>query len=107
MGASVYLHDPAGRGDSYDWDYTYNLSNMQREALDGSQLHQGEPPADLYIARLRIMIDEFEADPPRFRKFNPENGWGDFDSFLEAAKKTLAWVDASPDETLITATYWL
>jgi hypothetical protein len=47
-------------------------------------LDEMEGPAG--AAFLDRIIKGLEADPERFRAMNPENGWGDYDSFL----KTLA-----------------
>lgn len=43
---------------------------------------------------LRVIVTGLEADPERFRKMNPENGWGDYDGLLVVLREML---DAVPE----------
>lgn len=65
-GAFGLTHYPTGTGDRLSW----------WRHLDGMSGPEGASFLDKIIRGL-------EADPDRFRAKNPENGWGDFDSFLK------------------------
>lgn len=63
------------------WNITYNLRAMFAEGglairdWHGLRADQVEPA-------VRDAIRQMRQDPPRFRRHNPPNGWGDYDSCL-------------------------
>ena len=67
------------------WNYTHNTSRMvyailrRRETWWGRLNGMTGLEAQAYLGRI---IDSLAADPDKFRAMNPENGWGDYDSFL-------------------------
>lgn len=80
------LYDDRGHCEG-DWDYTHNCNRMANEVLaddsetwwrrlNGMKGHDG-------AAFLTRIITGLEAEPDRFRAMNPENGWGDYDTFLK------------------------
>ena len=71
-----------------DWNYTHSCNAMADLALDPAyapqavwwrQLDGMDGPSSASF--LDQILDAFNADPIRFRALNPDNGWGDFDSF--------------------------
>lgn len=89
-----------------DWNYTHNCNGMANavlyegydESLSTAEevlgIGHGRPSSTWWrdlngmsgpdgAAFLDRIIRGLEADPERFRAMNPENGWGDFDSFLK------------------------
>lgn len=48
---------------------------------------------------LKQIVDAFWADRTRFRAMNPENGWGDFDSFCDVLEEMRAASEKFPSGT--------
>lgn len=98
MSLDVYLEDLRPT-EVYSNNITHNLGRMAREAGLYEPLWR---PEEIHINRAGDLVSVLEegltklkADPDRFRKFNPENGWGDYEglvrfveSYLEACKET-------------------
>jgi hypothetical protein len=101
MGFWAYLHDDRGH-EEFCENYTHNCNGMANIALDSSyeQMPVGTEvlmPPDGHKSwwqqldglsgcegaeLLSRIITTMEAEPERFRLLNPDNGWGDFDTFL-------------------------
>lgn len=81
--------------DEGSWNYTHNcngMANFVMADLFGDQveawwkkLHNMEGPAGAEL--LDGIVKGLEAEPGRFRAMNPENGWGDYDSFVRILKE--------------------
>jgi hypothetical protein len=99
MSWDAYLTDDRGHSDG-EWNYTHNTSPMIYAVLEdnGYDLpHDDSRPGRTIAwwqhlrgmsgpdgaAFLDSIIRGLEADPERFRAMNPDNGWGDFDSFVK------------------------
>lgn len=72
---------------------THNLADMAMQvgprfyqALWRPEEMQAEIAMDL-IETINAGIQWMEANPERYKKFNPANGWGDFDQLLAFAKE--------------------
>ena len=84
-----------------EWNYTHNCNGMANAVLD-PEYEQRTVFAEVFdrkhvswwkrldglsgpegAALLDRIIRGLEADPERFRALNPENGWGDYDSFVK------------------------
>lgn len=77
-----------------DWNYTFNVTPMVTAALD-----EVDSPTPSYWKQLNGMtgaegavflstiVERLEADPPRFRKMNPANNWGDYDGLLAVLRE--------------------
>lgn len=88
-----------------DWNYTHNCNGMANaaiyddydESLSTAEevlgIGRGRPRQTWWkeldgmsgpdgAAFLNKIIVALEADPDRFTKMNPDNGWGDYDSFV-------------------------
>lgn len=79
---------------------THNLTAMARaaglyEALwrpDEAGLKSAEEMIEPLDSGLRLL----QSDPDRFRKFNPENGWGTYESLVDFTARYLAACRAHP-----------
>ena len=47
-------------------------------------------------ALLDVIVKGLELEPARFRAMNPENGWGDYDSFVARLREMRAAVPEWP-----------
>ena len=66
-----------------DINVTYNLSPMFREAFDGVGFRDfNNMKAKDALPILRGAVEAMKNDPDRFKKHNPENGWGSYDSAI-------------------------
>ena len=71
-------------------NYTYNCCGMFTDAsagtaisdLDGEECWKIEP-------MLASAVENLQKNPNKYRAMNPENGWGDYDSFLLYVEKLL------------------
>jgi len=91
MGWDAYLHDDRGHQEG-DWNYTFNTSRMVYAVLEDEGYEYEERNWFSHLDGmtgaegaefLGMIIRGMEADPDRFRALNPENGWGDYDTFLK------------------------
>lgn len=93
-----HQHTRTERRQYYSANITHNLNKMAEEA--GIYKHLWRPEeieitrAGQLLEPLREGLDRLKADPERFKKFNPPNGWGSYEgltqfveSYLEACKE--------------------
>lgn len=73
--------------EAYHSSITHNLNTMAEEA--GIYYHLWRPE-ELNITKAKELIDplreglhRLKMDPERFKKFNPENGWGSYDGLVK------------------------
>lgn len=85
----------------FDWNITHNLTSMANAA--GIYKHLWRPDelgitvaVDL-IEPLKIGLKELESSPDDFRKFNPENGWGNYENLVGFVKNYLESCINYPD----------
>lgn len=80
---------------------THNLGAMAREAGIYEACWRPEEigitKAAQLIEPLRNSIAQMKADPERFKKHNPPNGWGDYDGLMAWLERYLAACEANPD----------
>lgn len=87
--------------DIFDANVTHNLNRMADEA--GIYEHLWRPDeigitkAVQLIEPLRKGIELMKAEPERFRKLNPENGWGSYDGFVPWLERYLQACIENPD----------
>ena len=72
--------------ESFSANITHNLAPMAREA--GIYQHLWRPE-EVGITEARHLVEVLtnalsvmETDPERFKRLNPENGWGDYGGFV-------------------------
>ena len=111
MSLDVYLRGPAEQVActcSHCWDdhmredreeffqanITHNLNKMAREAGIYEACWRPEEigitKAEQLIEPLEHGIERLKAEPERFKQFNPSNGWGDYDGFIQWLENYLA-----------------
>jgi hypothetical protein len=92
--------DGTGRVTSSDeltwWNYTSNCAGMWRKAGADLAAFHGKPASEC-TPSLKSAIEAMENDPETFRAMNPANGWGSYDSLLEALKTLLKDFQEHPD----------
>lgn len=101
MSWDAYLTDDRGHTEG-EWNYTHNCNGMANAVLDpdyeqrsvGEEVFRFTQHISWWVrldglsgsdgaALLDRIIRGLEADADRFRAMNPDNGWGDFDSFVK------------------------
>lgn len=84
----------------YSANITHNLNTMAGEA--GIYKHLWRPDeigitkAAELIEPLRAGLALLKSDPARFKKFNPENGWGNYEGLVAFVEKYLAACEEYP-----------
>lgn len=91
----------ADKDEVYSANITHNLNTMAVEA--GIYKHLWRPDeigisqATQLINPLRQGLDLLENDSQRFEKFNPKNGWGDYDSLVGFTRSYLKACEQYPN----------
>lgn len=100
MSLDVYLLE-VKRTIVFDTNITHNLGKMATEA--GIYKHLWRPE-ELHIATALELIEPLQkgldlllSDPNRFKKFNPENGWGSYDGLVKFVSKYIEACKENPD----------
>jgi len=90
----------------YHANITHNLNSMAEEAgiygITWRPEENGIERAAQLIEPLADGIARMKSDPDRFRRFNPENGWGSYDAFIPWLESYLSACREHPD-ALVTA----
>lgn len=88
----------------YTANITHNLGKMAEEAgiyyLLWKPEAVGVTTAKQLIEPLTAGLALLESDPERFRKFNPENGWGSYEGLVGFVREYLAACKENPDATV-------
>jgi hypothetical protein len=91
-----------GRGERiYSACTTHNLTNMASEAGIYEKMWR---PEEAGIVKAKQLIEPLEkglvlmkSDPWRFKKHNPNNGWGSYDGFVEFVSHYLHACKCNPE----------
>ena len=100
MSLDVYLRE-VRLTTIYDANITHNLNKMAEEA--GIYKHLWRPEeiditkAQQLILPLREGLALLLSDPERFKKFDPENKWGDYSGLVDFVRSYLAACEENPD----------
>ena len=90
-----------GRQDSpdFDWNYTYNVSRMWYEVFPkaNKMVDIDGLTCEASLPVLQHFRDTLKADPERFKALNPPNGWGCYESFVEAIEKLIGAAKKYPN----------
>ena len=91
-----------------NYNCTHNLTAMAAEAGIYECLWH---PKDIKITTAQQMIPllrdgltKLEEDPERYRKLNPENGWGTYDGFLSFVRSVLSACEKFPNGVIHAST---
>lgn len=100
----ITINPDADTATVYEANITHNLNTMADEV--GIYEHLWRPDeigidkAKQLIAPLREGLARMQADPERCKKFNPANGWGDYEGLLSFVRNYLAACQEHPDATV-------
>lgn len=92
----------------YTANYTHNCNHMAEAA--GIYEHLWHPDrigitkAGQLIVPLTVGLELMRSDPERFKKFNPSNGWGSYDTFVPWIARYLDACTEHPDADVHTCT---
>jgi hypothetical protein len=85
----------------YQANITHNLNVMAKEAGAYEVLWRpeelGMTKAGELVPMLRAALERLVADPERYRKYNPENGWGSYDGLVKFIYEYLCACETHPD----------
>lgn len=106
MSLDVYLTAmvPAQMATVFNYNITHNMGRMAKEA--GIYYHLWRPEeiniktAAQLIEPLEVGLKKLLDDPEHFKKFNPENGWGDYESLVSFVEEYLKACREYPDATI-------
>lgn len=100
MSLDVYLCCPHCGQSVFHGNYTYNAGPMWRRAVDDNNAYMvnidglsGKASIDI----LSRVILAMSSDMKTYRAMNPENGWGDADSFLVWIRSLQSEAENHPD----------
>lgn len=103
-------------GETLDWNYTHNCNGMANAVLYDDYEQESvfaevfQPKRESWWKSLEgksgqegaLFLDKIikglEAEPERFRAMNPDNGWGDYDSFTAKLKEMRDAVTEEPSK---------
>ena len=103
MSLDVYLTE-VRETTIYDRNITHNLNKMADEA--GIYKHLWRPEeieitkAAQLIEPLREGLSLLLSDPERFKKFDPENKWGDYHGLVNFVREYLAACEENPNASV-------
>ena len=88
----------------YDANITHNLNKMAGEVGIYKHLWQ---PEEIGITHAKQLIEPLReglalllSDPERFKRFAPENKWGDYDRLVDFVGSYLSACEENPDATV-------
>ena len=97
----VVARIPDADGSVFSANITHNLGKMAAEAGIYEQLWRPEEVgithARQLVEPLRDGLGELNADPERFKAFNPENGWGNYEGLCAFTAEYLAACERWPE----------
>ena len=108
MSLNIWLDKPAVEEMTvFDANITHNLGKMADEANIYDVLWRPEDHEITHawqlIEPLRSAVKEMKEDPDRFKKHNPDNGWGTYKDFLPWLERLLEACLESPGATIHTS----
>lgn len=83
-----------------EWNYTFNIRPMLEKAGLPSLVHLDGVKASVAALALEAIVLRMKSCPDEYRALNPENGWGDFDSFVDKLLELHAACACAPLATL-------
>ena len=100
MSLDVYLTE-VRETEIYESNITHNLGLMAKKAGIYKYLWRPEEigifKASQLIEPLSAGLDLLLSDPDRFKKYDPSNGWGDYDGLVDFVRNYLAACEENQD----------
>lgn len=100
MSLDVYLSEKR-YVDVFGLNITHNLNKMADAAGIYKHIWRTEDlgitKAGQLIEPLRKGLSQLQENPEKYKKYNPENGWGDYYGLVEFVRLYLEACEASPD----------
>ena len=103
MSLDVYLSE-VRETTIYDRNITHNLNKMADAA--GIYKHLWRPE-EIEITKAAQLIEPLReglalllSDPERFKKFDPENKWGDYDGLVDFVREYLSACEENPNASV-------
>jgi len=103
MSLDVYLTE-VRETTIYDRNITHNLNKMADAA--GIYKHLWRPE-EIEITKAAQLIEPLReglalllSDPERFKKFDPENKWGDYDGLVDFVREYLSACEENPNASV-------
>ena len=96
LGGENYIDLP------YDANYTYNVAKMFYDAfdlVDGIRELNGKTGTECKPL-IEKAIKKFVDNKELYEKWNPENGWGDYDGALDLLRMLLQWCNEAPNAVM-------
>ena len=98
----VFSYLTAVRPTEVYWrNITHNLNNMATGAGMYEALWRPEEinvtKAEQLVPLLEAGLETLRSDPERFKKFNPENGWGNYEGLVDFVESYLHACKENPD----------
>lgn len=109
MSLDVWLEDviPARTGEVFSANCTHNLWQTAEKAGIYTYIWCpntiGITKAEQLIAPLTEGLNELKSKPEYFKQFDPENHWGDYDSFVKFVEEYLEACKSNPNATIHTS----
>lgn len=108
MSLWVYLEDPKAKYGSYVYErnITHNLEKMADEAGIYFAIWEPEKYKNIFKKKIKAKriikiletgLNELKSKPEYFAQFNPANGWGDYNHFVEFVEEYLNNCKKFPD----------
>ena len=92
---------PTESSEVYSANITHNLGKMAREAGVYEALWRpdecGISKASQLVEPLESGLVKLRAEPEHYRRFNPENGWGDYEGLVSFVDRYLSACREYPD----------
>lgn len=89
-------------GCCWSGNITHNLAEMADEVVNLYKALWEPEEIGIFKAKdavpfLRCGIDNLKKNPEHFKKFNPKNGWGDYDVLIEFINEYLTACEENPE----------
>lgn len=88
-----------GRAGAGDGSIDEIMGFKEKNPRSGLFAFQGAPAVEA-AGLLSQMVAEMEANPAPYKALNPNNGWGDFDSFLDYLRRFRDTAIANPTDRI-------
>lgn len=93
--------DHCGMGDDDYFNITHNLNKMADKAGIYNVLWRPEEIGVLYAKDMVPILEEglskLKSNPEKFKKYNPENGWGSYDGLISFSERVLKFCIEHPN----------